>query len=264
VVLKLLLPFFLAGALSATTVGPNGRFIPLVHDGGGWSTQVTVVNLSPKPETIVLAFFPPGGYAQNWPIALKATNAKVAGNNVDAILAPGAVAVIESSGTPQNLTRGFIELFALGDQAFGAFATLVQRDGDKILQRIHVPLTPAHEKKSVVPLDLSDPAAKAEMIWVTLTTTTTLDLDFRDHSGALVWSEQVYMENGAQVSVDLLQRIPELKGFRGTMHWTVSFPGADRYESRTLSGMVLLSKDGHLTAAAGMTLAADQATISPY
>lgn len=133
-----------------------------------------------------------------------------------------------------------------------------------MLPRIHVPLTPAHERKSVIPLDLSDPAAKAEIVWVTLSTTTTLDLDFRDPSGALVWSEQVYMENGAQVFVDLLQRVPQLKGFRGTMPWTVSFPGADRYESRTLSGMVPLSKDGQLTAATGMTLTADQATISPY
>jgi len=259
-----LLSFLLAGSLLAATVGPTGRFIPLVHDGGGWSTQVTVVNLSEKPETVVLSFIPPGGFAEEWRLGMKATNAKVAGNMVDAILLPGAVSVIETSGTAATLTRGFIELYAVGEQSFGAFATLTQRDGDKILQRIHVPLTPAHEKKSVVPLDLTDPAAKAEIIWVTLTTTTTLDLEFRDPSGALVRREQVYLENKAQVFVDLLARFPELKDFRGTMHWFVSFPGADRYESRTLGGMALLSKDGQATVSTGMTLAADQATTSPY
>lgn len=262
--LCLFFALLIAGGLPAATVGPTGRFLPLVHDGGGWSTQVTVINLSEKPETIVLSFIPPGGFAQEWPLRLRATNGRVNRNSVDAILLPGAVSVIETSGSAEALTRGFIELYAVGDQPFGAFATLVQRDGDKVLQRIHVPLTPAHEKKSVVPLDLSDPAAKTEIIWVTMTTTTTLDLEFRDHAGALVRSEQVYMENRAQVFVNLLERFPELKDFRGTMHWYVSFPGADRYENRTLGGMALLSRDGQATVSTGMTLTVDKASTSPY
>ncbi len=258
------LPFGIAGMISAATVGATDRFIPLVHDGGGWSTQVTVINLSRKPETIILSFVPPPGLAQEWRLGLKATNGKVVGNMVDAILAPGAVAVINTSGTPENLTRGFIDLYALGEQPFGAFATLIQRDADRIVQRIQVPLTPAHERRSVLPLDLSDTPVKAEMVWVTLTTTTTLDLEFRNLAGELVRTEQVYMDNNAQVFVDLLESFPELKGFRGTMQWSVSFPGADRYEARFLGGMGLIWRDGQAAVATGMTLAADQATFSPY
>jgi hypothetical protein len=262
--LYILLPFVAAGMLSAATVGPTDRFIPLVHDGGGWSTQVTVINLSRKPETIVLSFSTPRGLAEEWRLGLKVSNGKVAGSIVDAILAPGAVSVIDTSGTPENLTRGFIELYALGEQPFGAFATLTQRDGDRIVQRIHVPLSPAHERRSVLPLDLSDGSAKAEMVWVTLTTTTTLDLEFRDLAGEMVRTEQVYMDNRAQVFVDLLEKFPELKGFRGTMQWSVSFPGADRYEARFLGGIGLIGREGLITTVTGMTLAADQATFSPY
>jgi hypothetical protein len=261
---RFLVMFLLAGVLPAATVGPVGRFLPLIHDGAGWSTQVTVINLSEKPATIVLSFLSPGGFAEEWPLRIRATNGTVSRNTVDAVLLPGAVSVVETSGTPERLTRGFVELYAVGDQPFGAFATLVQSDGGKVLRRMQVPLTAAHEKKSVVPLDLSDPAARAEIIWVTLTTTTTLDLEFRDQSGALVRREQVYMENRAQVFVDLLERFPELKDFRGTMHWFVSFPGADRYENRTMAGMALLLKDGQTTVSTGMTLAADQASTSPY
>jgi len=262
--LYFLLPFLVAGMISAATVGTTDRFIPLVHDGGGWSTQVTVINLSRKPETIVLSFVPPRGLSQEWRLGLKVTNGKVAENIVDAILAPGAVAVIDTSGTPENLTRWFIELYALGEQPFGAFATLIQRDGNRIVQRIHVPLTPAHDRRSVLPLDLSDAAVRAEMVWVTLTTKTTLDLEFRNLAGQLVRTEQVYMDNKAQVFVDLLESFPELKGFRGTVQWTVSFPGADRYEARFLGGLGLIGRDGQAVVSTGMTLAADQATFSPY
>lgn len=127
-----------------------------------------------------------------------------------------------------------------------------------------MPLTPGHERRSVLPLDLSETPVKAEMVWVTLTTTTTLDLEFRNLAGELVRTEQVFMDNNAQVFVDLLESFPELKGFRGTMQWYVSFPGADRYEARFLGGMGLIWRDGQAAVATGMTLAADQATFSPY
>jgi len=100
--LACVIPFLLGELLQAATVGPTDRFIPLVQDGGGWSTKITVINLSRKPETIVAAFVAPRGLAEEWSLVLQVTNAKVAGNIVDAILAPGAVATIETGGAPQS------------------------------------------------------------------------------------------------------------------------------------------------------------------
>ena len=53
--------FWLMGA-QAATVGETDRFIPLIQDGGGWSTQVTIANLSGKPAAVIAAFVTPKGY----------------------------------------------------------------------------------------------------------------------------------------------------------------------------------------------------------
>ena len=63
----------------------------------------------------------------------------------------------------------------------------------------------------------------------------------------------------------LRSQLPQLKDFRGTVEWTVSFPTADRYESRILSGVTRLRREGTpWQVLYGMTLPADQASSSPY
>ena len=61
-------------------------------------------------------------------------------------------------------------------------------------------------------------------------------------------------------------RWPELAGFQGTVQWRVTFPAADRYELRTLSGLQLLvgAEGRPWMVSSPMTLASDQATMSPY
>ena len=47
----------------------------------------------------------------------------------------------------------------------------------------------------------------------------------------------------AQISLRPVDRWPELAGFQGTVQWRVTFPAADRYEPRTLSGLQLQFKN---------------------
>ena len=55
--------FFIA---PAATVGDTDRFIPLIHDGGGWVTQITIINLSDKDETVLAEFMTARGFAERW------------------------------------------------------------------------------------------------------------------------------------------------------------------------------------------------------
>ncbi len=81
------------------------------------------------------------------------------------------------------------------------------------------------------------------MVWVSPTYSTTLDLKFRDEKGMVVLEDQ----------------------FRGTVEWTVTFPAADRYEYRFLTGMAVLRRDGKVAGiVAAMTLRSDQKTSDPY
>ena len=53
--LSLAFPLYLLSAQGAI-VGDTDRFISLVQDGGGWSTQITIVNLSSKNATVLTSF----------------------------------------------------------------------------------------------------------------------------------------------------------------------------------------------------------------
>jgi hypothetical protein len=255
----------LASAASAATVGETDRFLPLIHDGAGWTTQVTIVNLSRKPALAVVTFLSNTERDGNWKLGLKTSAGKINGSVVDVPLAPGAMAVIETAGTEKELSRGFAEIFEISNNAIGAFATLTQRDGDRIVQSFKIALAPGHERRSVLSLDLTDPQIKPELVFVTLTTTTTLDIVFRNLAGEQVLTDQLYLDNKTQFFLSARAQWPQLKDFRGTMEWNVSFPGADRYEPRYLAGLNLVVRDGlPWTILTGMTLPADQAPTAPY
>lgn len=251
----------------AATVGPTDRFIPLVVDGGGWSTQIALTNLAAKRANLVVTLSPEAGANERWSVELASTAGTVRTNTVEMELLPGASAIIETSGAAAESSRGFADLVELADQPIGAIATLTQRDGTKVIQSFQVPLAPAHERTSVVPIDLADKTRATRFVWVSLTSTTMLDIEFRNLAGERVATGQVSLDGKAQVTVDPLEQWPELaaSGFRGTMKWTVSFPGADRYEPRILSALCLVSKEGlGWSAVPSMTLPTDQASANPY
>jgi hypothetical protein len=263
--IPILVFLFLTSFVDAATVGETDRFLPLVHDGGGWTTQVTLVNLSRKPSLAVVSFLSNTERDGNWKLGLKTSAGKINGSVVDVPLAPGAMAVIETAGTDKELARGFAEVFEISNNTIGAFATVTQRDGDRIVQSFKIALAPGHERRSVLPLDLGDSQAKPELVLVSLTTTTTLDIIFRNLAGEQVLTDQIYLDNKTQVFLSVRDQWPQLKDFRGTMEWAVSFPGADRYEPRYLSALQLNIRDGQMwTVSSSMTLPADQASTSPY
>lgn len=263
--MRLLLVVLSIGMAGAATVGETDRFLPLVQDGGGWSTQVTVVNLSNKPALAVVTFLTSRGFGESWEPGLTVSSGRIMGNTVDIALAPGATGVIETSGKALALTRGFVEIYEPQGNPLGASAVLTYRESERIVQSLAVSLAPAHERRSTVSLDLTDATARPELIWVTMTTTATLDFVFRNLAGEIVLRDQIYFDNKLQVTADVRALWPQLAGFRGTVEWTVSFPGADRYEYRFLSGLCLLIRESRPWAiSSGMTLPSDQASISPY
>lgn len=249
----------------AATVGDTDRFIPLIHDGGGWSTQITIINLSSKNATVLTSFMTARGFAENWKVELTATQGKVNGPNVESLPGPGATTIIETSGKPADLARGFADITELQDQPLGAVARLTKTENGLIVQSFTVPLSPANESRSVVPVDLTDANAALELIWVSPTNSTTLDIAFRKDSGEIAFTDTLTFNGAMQIFSKPLETWPRIAGLRGALEWKVSFPSADRYEYRFLSGLSILSRAGQIWAAVPpMTLKADQLKTSPY
>ena len=266
-------PFTLLLALLAllsvcpgATVGQTDRFIPLVQDGGGWSTRVSITNLSDKPATVVAGFLTDKGYGEPWPIELKVSLGPASRGTFEGVLAPGATAIIQSSGAGRAMTRGFAEVIEIADGPIGVQAVLIQKIGEQQIQSLAIGLVPGHERRSVMPIDLRDPLRSTELLWVSITSSVVLEVTFRGLDGAAVLTDKVDLDGRAQISLRPVDRWPELAGFQGTVQWRVTFPAADRYEPRTLSGLQLqVGAEGQSwMVASPMTLASEQATVSPY
>ena len=252
----------LAPIASAATVGETDRFVPLVQAGEGWTTQITVMNLSGEPAYIVAAFARTGG---EWNVELKAPRGKVLGPNVEAFLEPGGTLLIETAGMPDQVARGFADITELGDKPIGVITKLLRRVDGKVVESFLVPYLPGLESRSVMALDLTDKDLAAELVWVSPTYSTTLDLTFRDEKGMVVLEDQFRTDAKPQVFVDPLKEWPKLDGFKGTVEWKVTFPAADRYEYRFLTGVSVLRREGKVIGLApALTLRSDQKTSNPY
>ena len=250
---------------AAATVGDTDRFIPLVHDGGGWTTQITIVNLSPKNATVQTSFMTARGFAESWKVELTASVGKVNGPNVESFLPPGASTIIETSGSSAELVRGFADITESQDQPIGAVARLIKSENGQIVQSFTVSLSPGNESRSVVPVDFSDANSALELIWVSPTNSTTLDIAFRRQTGEIAFVDTIVFNNAAQVFIKPLASWPEIAGQRGAFEWKASFPNADRYEFRFLSSVAILTRSGRAWAAVpAMTLKDDQGKTSPY
>ena len=71
-----------AVACSAGVVQDEAQCLPLVQDGSGWTTVVTVVNLEAKASRFELSFRPAKGLPTEWTIGLRAPEAEVEGHIV--------------------------------------------------------------------------------------------------------------------------------------------------------------------------------------
>lgn len=250
----------------AATVGPTDRFIPIVQDGGGWTTTVSITNLSDRPAYVIASFLTANGFLESWKIELKASAGRVSGSSVEGSLAPGATLVIESAGTGSSMVRGFADIVEARELPLGVQATLVQKSGEQTIQSFSLALTPAHERRAVMPLDLRPASGTPELVFVSLTSSVQLDLIFRDLAGRTVLEVSTGLDGKAQLSILPLENWPELAGFQGTVQWVVTFPAADRYEQRTLCGLQLVTGGEHTpwNLIKSMTLPADQGKTDPY
>lgn len=135
-------------------------------------------------------------------IELSASQGKVVRSSVETVLAAGASTVIETSETPQNLTRGYADIEEFQDQPIGAFARLIRRENGKIVESSSVPLLPGHESRSVLPLDYSEAATEMEIILISPTNSATLDLKLRRDNSELAFEKVLQFESGSQIFVN--------------------------------------------------------------
>lgn len=263
-----LVPAFLAACICApcAVVSQYDTVAPLVLDGRGWSTQITLVNLGKVDARVLLNFSTSRGYAEPWKISLSVSRGDVVSGNMAAetsvttTIPPNGTLLVESAGTTEALTRGYARLNVLNNIEVGGTATLTRTVEGKVVQVFTLPLSPESERKSTLPLLLHEETGRTtELAFSSDSSYTRVDLTFRDPSGLIVLEDSVLFDSITQLFVPIAETWPQLKNFRGSVEWTPSWPGLDIYENQYLSAAAVLTRKGVIEAVVGaMTLADNQ------
>ncbi|MBC7924982.1 MAG: hypothetical protein H7039_04925 [Bryobacteraceae bacterium] len=249
--------------VAAATVHEYDSCLPLILDGDGWKTTITLVNLDSAPSNFQLSFLGETGFRELWPVTITAPGAAIIGQSVTGVLDAGASLQIETSGASQSLIRGYAHLAILSGSPLGGSAVLTRTVDGKVQTSTAIPLSPESEQKSRLQWTASDTEV-TELVMVSDTMSATVDLAFRDMQGKVLARDTItFGEKSLQVIP--VSRFPELANGRGTVEWSVSFPGADIYEDLTFSAVALKrNTSGLVTALPPMTLPKEQSRKSQH
>lgn len=243
-----------ATVLSAATFKSTDRIIPLVQDGGGSKTSVTVLNLSSETALFELSFRPKKGFLENWELQFNAPDMKVTGSAVSGSVAPGASVTIETTGTAKDLTRGYAVVNCFNNKLLAAVARVESANGT-------LTITAASELDTRFMLPIESSAdVKTEIVWVSESPYAEADCSFRDSAGKVVASDRFSFGTGdllAQVTFSVADRYPDLKAFRGVMECKVTFPNAGMYDELTFSALAIRRKGSEPASAIATVSASD-------
>jgi hypothetical protein len=224
-------------SLYSATVSSNDKIIPLVRDGGGWTTAIKIVNLDDRPAFYEIHFRKRRGLSDIWNLKLSGPNIEVRDGIAAGILQPRGHAVIETPGTSEQMTQGYVEVVVGEDSKVGAYGLLQKKDEPSLV----IPLAPELEERFSLPFDLRD-GASTTLVVVSETPFPAVDFVVRDQAGVKVFEERVEIgasDPGAQELIDLGERFPELKGTRGVLEATTTFPQAGIYDRIQMSAIAL-------------------------
>ncbi len=237
---------FLFGFCSfAASVQPGDRYFPLVRNGGGWSTTITMMSLESGPADFQIFFRAGDGLSKPWsPVMKAAVGLTVDRDLVSGTINAGQSFTIELNDRSSAMLQGYAQVLAPGKR-IGGIARVRNRD---LGIDWTIPLTPGLERRYLYPVD----GLQMQLLLLSETFNAMVDLSFIDPSGAVVKTDEIQFANDqapGQFFIDLAQRYPDLKDFTGTVECRVSFPQAGLYDDlvstsiaiRTDTSAVLLS-----------------------
>ncbi len=233
----------------ANEVFPTDRIIPLIQDGGGWSTTITIVNLEATPARFELHLRT--GLFKDWPLTVAGPNVKSLDGAVSGSVPANSSTTFRTPGAgPSQLGYGM--LYSIDGGRLGATCTI---DQPLTGVSLNVPLTPEREDKLVIPFDNTEGASTA-LVWLSETLFSLVDYRALNTDGVelLAGRYQFSSQNpSSQEMFVLSDRFPELKGRKGTFLMELNYPNTGIYDDLFFSAFAIqTSPSGALSSTRSM------------
>lgn len=230
---------FLLAAITGLSFGgqvrDTDRIFPLVRDGGGIWTEITVVNLESKDANYELIFRT--GALEAWAVPASGAGSKQQRSIVRGMLPAGGSVTIRTAGAKEATERGFAFLFSPDAVRLGGKSVVRGKDGVALA----VPLSPEREDRLVLAFDNTE-GARTALLWLSETPFAMVDFQFRDTEGAKIL-EGNFQFSAASVATQeiffLDERFPQLQGMKGTMKIDVSYPNATIYDELFFTALAM-------------------------
>jgi hypothetical protein len=245
---RCLVLFVLVSTLDAAEVRRTDRVLPLIQDGEGWSTEITIVNLEAVAENFELLFR--SNKLQPWEVAVTGTDIQADGAYVRGKLAPGGSVVVRTAGKSAGVRRGYAMVYNPNGARLGAKA--VVRLADPV-GSLTLPLSPEREDRLILQFN-NVSGAETSLLWVSETPYALVDISIRGMDGKEIKRDQFQFSAVDMTSQEifvLADRYPETKNLRGTIFLQLSYPNAGIYDDLFFTGLVIQTQPGATPTAIG-------------
>jgi hypothetical protein len=195
------------------TVFPGDDALPQMADGGGWKTQIILVNLSNVRMPFVIDFWRSDG--SSWPVSITGVGT---GDRLSGGLDVGATAVFESAGLGE-LTQGWAELtYDTGVGRIGGLGVFRQTVPGRPDFEAVVPLSSLFDHVIVLPYDnTAGFNTGVAAVNGSRSGFATVTANFRDENGATYATDTITLPASGHTAFALPARFPATQGRRGTV-----------------------------------------------
>ena len=224
----------------------NDRVLPLMQDGGGYSSVITIVNLESTSSRYEIPFLTQTGRFGTVPIS-GPSSVVADGSYVRGTLAAGRSVTFRTTGAGSDLGVGHATVFSQENARLG-MNIVIQRHGATVLT---LPLSPEREDRLVLPFDNTD-GASTSLLWLSdspfaLVTYRAISEEGKElATGTFQFSIQ---DDLVQIVFAIADRIPETAALRGTVELRIDYPSAGIYDPLYFTGLVLQTDSSGTTTA---------------
>jgi hypothetical protein len=213
------------------------RILPLIQDGGGYSTAITIVNLETTASTFEILFLSrTGAY---WEIPVSGPAGVVSdGSYVRGALPAGRSVTFRTNGTAAEPSVGHATVFSAENARLGVTAVVTKRGAAAGLT---VPVSPEREDRLVLPFDNTN-GATTSLLWVSDTPYTMVTYRAISEEGQELMNGSFQFsvsDNLVQDLFSVADRMPAAQGVRGIIELQIDYPDAGIYDELYFTGLAI-------------------------
>ena len=199
-------------------VPPAQQFIPHVASGGGWNTTFLLVNTDQQAADFTLRFWDGGGSPLALPLGADGTTATLTG-----VIQPGAIRIIQTAGTPAQLSTGWAYLAVRG--AIGGTEIFSQQTPAQADSEAAVSFSTTASTQLFMPYDYtSGYSTGIALTNIDQGQVATVSASFVDDSGNNLGTGHIVIPLFGHTSTMLNAVLPGIVGTRGTISLTSNVP----------------------------------------